>query len=106
MVDVELSLFIFQVRRINISNRTVAIPFKEGYIGILRHNLIYDTKHEVLYFRIAQVKYQLITEIISFPVRVMDSPFRMCFEQVTFGIHHLWFNPDTEFDTGFFRFLY
>ena len=106
MIDIELSLFVFQIGRIDIGDGAVAIPLKESYIRVFRHNLIDYAEYEILYFGIAQVEYQLIAVIISFTVRIMDCPVGMCFEQITLRIHHLRFYPDTEFDTGFFRFLY
>ena len=106
MVDIKLSLFIFQIGRINICDGRVAVPFKESHFRILCQDLIHYTIYKVLYFRIAKIEYQLITVIICFAVRQLDSPVGMFFEQLTFRVNHFRFNPDTKFHSGFFGRLY
>ena len=96
MVNIQLSLFILQIRRIDIGDRTVAIPFEESNFGILLHYILYNTIYIILHLRIAKVKYQLVTVIIRFTIRQCDRPVRMFLEEFTLGIHHFGFNPDTE----------
>ena len=74
MVDIKLSLFIFEVRRINICDWRVTVPFKESYFRILCQDLIHYTIYKVLYFRIAKIEYQLVTVIVCFAVGQLDSP--------------------------------
>lgn len=50
MVDIKLSLFILQIRRINIRDRRVAIPFEESYFGILGQDIVYYAENKILYF--------------------------------------------------------
>ena len=106
VVDVQITLFFFQIRRIDIGNRAVTIPFKECDIRILFHQFFYHTIYIILHFRIAQIEYQLVTVIITVSIFIVDSPVRMFLEQFTFRIHHFRFNPDTEFYTSFLSCVY
>ena len=100
-----MRLFFLQIRRVDISDRTIAIPFEESDTGIFSHQIIHYSKDEVLHFRIAQVKYQLITEVIFIPIGKMDDPVFMFLVKLTLRIHHFRFYPQTELDallSGFF----
>ena len=44
-LNIQLSLFVLQIRRIDIGDRTVAIPFEESNFGILLHYILYNTIH-------------------------------------------------------------
>ena len=96
MVNIQLSLFILQIRRIDIGDRAVAIPFEENNFWILFHYILYNTVYIILHFRIAKVKHQLVTIIIRITIRQHDRPIRMFLEEFTLWIHHFRFNPDTE----------
>ena len=52
MVDIQLILFLLEVRRIDIGNRAVAIPFEESQIRILGHDIIHYAEYVILYFRV------------------------------------------------------
>ena len=99
IVDVQVRLFLLQIRRVDISDRAIAIPFEESDTGIFSHQIIHYSKYEVLHFRIAQVKYQLITEVIFIPIGKMDDPVFMFLIKLTLRIHHFRFYPQTELDT-------
>ena len=96
MVNIQLPLFILQIRGIDIGNRAVAIPFEKSNFRVLFHYILYNTIHIVLHFRIAKVKHQLVTIIIRIAIRQHDRPIRMFLEEFTLGIHHFRLNPDTE----------
>ena len=106
VVDVQITLFFFQIRRIDIGNRAVTIPFKECDIRILFHQFFYHTIYIILHFRIAQIEYQLVTIIIAVSLFIVDSPFRMFFKQFTLRVHHFRLYPDTEFHSSLFSSIY
>ena len=106
MVYIQLRLFFFQIRRIDIGYRTVAIPFEKGDFRIFRHESVNNAINKILHFRITQVQYQLIPEIIQLAVGQVNDPFRVFFKQFAFRIYHFGFYPDTEFHACFFRPFY
>ena len=106
MVDIQIALFFLQIRRVDIGNRAVTIPLEECDVRIFLHQFFYYTVNIILYFRIAQIEYQLVTVIITVSIFIVDSPVRMFLEQFTFRIHHFRFNPDTEFYTSFLSCVY
>ena len=105
MVYIQTSLCTFQIRRIDIGNRAVAIPFEISDTRIFLQQLIHNAIYIILHLRITQIEYQLVTIVIGFTVRVMDCPVRMLFKQFTLRIHHFRFNPETELHTFFFSCL-
>ena len=106
MIYIKTSLFCFQIRRINICNRAVAIPLKVSNIRILFQQFVYDTVHIILHLRIAQVQHQLIAVIIRLTVRIMDCPIGMLFEQLALRIDHFRFNPKAKLHSFFLSSLY
>ena len=101
MVDVKLSLLLLQVWRVNIGNRTVAIPFEESNFRIFLHQLLNNSIYIVLHFRVTQIQNQLIAVVINLSVFVVDSPIRVFLKEFALRVHHFRLNPDTEFHTGF-----
>ena len=102
MIDIQILLFLFQVGRIDIGDRAVAVPFEEGQIGILLHDLLHYTIDIILHGGIAEVEHQLIPIIIGLPVWQSDGPVGMLLKQFALGVHHLRFDPDTEFHPRLF----
>jgi gamma-glutamylcysteine synthetase len=51
-----MRLFIFQIHRIDIRNRAVAVPFEESDAGIFGHQVVHHAEYMILYFRIAKVE--------------------------------------------------
>ena len=72
MIDVKLSLLVLQIRRIDVGDRRVTVPFEECHFRILSQNLVYYAEYEVLYFRVAEVKNQLVAVVICLTVRQGD----------------------------------
>ena len=103
MVDVKLLLLLSQVRRVDVGDRAVAIPFEEGKIRILSHQFVDYTERIILYFRIAHVENQLVTVVVSLPVGQMDGPIRMLLEQLALGVDHFRLDPDAELYASLFR---
>ena len=101
MINIQLFLFLFQIRRVDVCDGTVAIPFEEGKFRVLCQQVVHDTEHKVLYFWIRQVQYQLVAVVVSLAVRQFDNPIRMFLCQFALRVDHFRLNPDTKFHTGF-----
>ena len=106
MVNVEVALVTFVIRRIDIGNRTIAIPLKVGDVRILRHNAVNYAKHIILHFRIRDVEHQLITIVVSVTIRLLNYPVGMLFKEFTLRIHHFRFYPYTKLHACGFSITY
>ena len=94
-----MRLFIFQIHRIDIRNRAVAVPFEESDAGIFGHQVVHHAEYMILYFRIAKVEHHLVAEVVFITVRQMNHPVLMLFVKLAFGIYHFRLYPYTELDT-------
>ena len=97
MVDVEISLILLVVWRVNIGNYAVAVPLKVSYFRVFGHDTIYDAEYVVLNLRVRDVEYQLVAIVISLALRLHYHPVGMFFEEFAFGVYHFRLNPDAEF---------
>ena len=106
IVHIEMSLLVFQIRRVDIGNRTVAVPLEISDARIFGHQPVYYTEDEILYFGVAQVEHHLVAEIILIAVGQVNHPIFMLFVKFAFGAHHFRLYPNTEFDVAFGCFVY
>ena len=72
----------------------------------MRHQVIHNAIHKVLYLGIAEVKHQLITEVIFIAVGQRNDPVLVLLIQLALGIHHLGLNPNTKPDAFLFSCIY
>lgn len=98
VIDPQVRLFVIEICRVGIHDRTVAIPFEIGDAGIFCHQPVHDPEDEILNLRIAQVQNQLIPEIELFTVGIAQNPVPVLFVELAAGIDHLGFDPQTESD--------
>ena len=79
----------------------VCIPFDISYFRVICHQVVYNFKYEILYFRISQVKYYLCTSTSQYRItlRGFQYPFRMLFIQFAGCVCHFRLNPDTKLDS-------
>ena len=55
MVDVEITLIMLVIWRVDIGNYTVAVPLKVSHFRIFGHDTVYDAEHVVLNFGVRDV---------------------------------------------------
>ena len=103
IIDIQMRLLIFQIHRIDIGYRTVAVPLKEGDAGIFSHQVIDHAKYMILYLRVTEVEYHLVTEVIFVTVGQVNHPVLMFLVKLAFRIHHFRLYPYTELDTFLMR---
>ena len=100
-----MGLLVLEVVRVDIGDGAVAVPLEIGNAGIVCHEAVHYTEHEVLYLWVAQVEHHLVAEVVFVAVGQMDYPILMLFVQFALGIHHFGLNPDAELDAFFLRFF-
>jgi hypothetical protein len=101
---IHMALFIRrQIVGTMIHDSHVCIPFDISYFRVICHQVVYDFKYEILYFRIGQVKYYLCTSTSQYRVtlRSFQYPFRMFFIQFAGRVCHFRLYPDTKLDSVF-----
>ena len=96
-----MTIFFIYIRKRHRTGEESERTFEESDIRIFCHQIVHNSEHIILYFRITQIQNQLVTEIILVTVRKMNHPVFMLFIQLTLRIHHFRFNPDTELYTFF-----
>ena len=101
-----MGLLIFQIRRVDIRYRAVAIPLEIGDTRIFRHQIVYHTIYIILDFRISQIQNHLISKVILVTIRQMDHPVLMLLIQLAFRVYHFRFDPQTELNASVRRFLH
>ena len=101
-----MGLLIFQIRRVDIRYRAVAIPLEIGDARIFRHQIVYHTIYIILNFRISQIQNHLISKVILVTIRQMDHPVLMLLIQLAFRVYHFRFDPQTELNASVRRFLH
>ena len=98
-----MGLLVLEVVRVDIGDGAVAVPLEIGNAGIVCHEAIHYTEHEVLHLWVAQVEYHLVAEVVFIAVGQVDYPILMLFVQFALGIHHFGLNPDAELDAFLLR---
>ena len=105
IIYIQMGLLVLEMVRVDVGDGAVTVPLEIGNAGIVCHEAIHYTEHEVLHLWVAQVKYHLVAEVVFIAVGQVDYPILMLFVQFALGIHHFGLNPDAELDAFFLRFF-
>ena len=61
MVDVEITLIMLVIWRVDIGNYAVAVPLKVSHFRIFGHDTVYDAEHVVLNFGVRDVRNETVS---------------------------------------------
>ena len=101
-----MSLLVFQIRRVDVGNRAVAVPLEISDARIFGHQAVYYAEDEVLHLGVAQVENHLVAEVIFVAVGQVNHPILMLLVKFALGADHFRFNPDAELDVAFGSFVH
>ena len=101
VVDIQVTLLLFLIRREDIRERRVAVPLEVDDVGVLCHELVDDREHIVLHLWVGEVEHKLIAIIISLAVRLFNDPVLVLLIEFTLRVDHLRLNPQSELHAGF-----
>ena len=99
MIDIQASLVMLEIRRIDVGDDTIAVPLEVSHVRILRHDTVHYLIHIILHLRIGDIQYKLVAIVIGLTIGLHDDPVGMFLEEFTLGIDHLWLYPDTKLHT-------
>ena len=106
MVNVGIALVGLVIGRVDVGDRTIAVPLKVSYIGIFGHDAVYYAKHVVLHLGVGDVQHQLVAIVIRFAVGLLNDPVGVLLKEFALGIDHFGFDPDAKLHACCFGIAY